>query len=48
MTRKVWYEIWGAGPMENRPSLIAKVKSEGLARLVVAGLKTHYKEVEVK
>lgn len=42
MGKKIWYEIWGKGPAHDKPVLLVKVRSEGLACLVVSLIEKHF------
>ncbi len=48
MKNKTWYEIYGKGPAGNEPTLLAKVKSKGLACIIATQLKEIYQEVSVR
>lgn len=47
MAKKTWFEIYGSTRYET-DILLAKVKSEGLARLIANTLSEHYQNVKVK
>jgi len=48
MAKKMWCEIYGQGPTDSKPELLAKVRSPGLACSIAEWLRQTYANVTVK
>ena len=44
---KIWFEVWGKTE-HTEDTLLAKVKSEGLAHIIALRLRDIYKDVSIK
>jgi len=48
MGRRKFFEVWGQGPADRQPILLARVVGLGLAELVAFHLREYYQKVTVK